>query len=346
MFKRFLIATVLVGLSALGFSQGNGQDNFQVLQAISPARIAALGGNALAVKDGDLNLGLVAPSLLDSSTSDQVTLGYTPFFGEANIAHAAYAKHIDSVGTFSLAIQSLGYGNFDMTTETGEVIGSFNAGEYQFQAGYGRQIDDRFSVGGNAKFVLSELADYRATAIGLDLSATYYNTEKLFTATILIKNLGTSLSSYREGVDEEMPFEIQAAISKRLAKAPIRLSLIGENLHRWDLTPEPTSTEIDPLTGEEVVTNPGGFGENLMRHLIFNAEILLTDNFHLRVGYNYNRRQQLKIDDSPGAAGITYGLGLRVAKFHLSYGRAAYSTAGVSNHFTVAVKFDDFKRSQ
>jgi len=345
MFARFFLSVMVVGFSSLLFGQGNGQTNFQILQTISPARIAALGGNAIAVKDGDLNLGMVAPSLLDSNASDQITLGYTPFFGEANIAHAAYAKHFADIGTFSLAIRSLGYGDFDLTTETGQVIGSFNAGEYAFQAGYGRQINDRFSVGGNLKFVLSELADYRATALALDLSSTYYNAEKLFTATVLIKNVGTALSSYRDGVDEEMPFEIQAALSKRLSKAPIRFSLVGENLQKWDLTPEPTTTEIDPLTGEEVVTNPGGFGENLMRHLILNAEILLTENFHLRVGYNYNRRQQLKIEDNPGAAGITYGLGLRIAKIHISYARAAYNIAGISNHFTLSVKFDDFKKS-
>lgn len=345
MYKRFLLTLPFIFLGSFAFAQGNGQTNFQILQSISPARIAALGGNAIAVKDGDLALGMVAPSLLDSNASDQITFGYTPFFGEANIAHAAYAKDFSDIGTFSLAIQSLGYGDFDMTTETGEVVGSFNAGEYLFQAGYGRQLNDRFSVGGNLKFVLSELADYRATALALDLSASYYKPSKGFTATFLIKNVGTSLSSYREGVNEEMPFEVQAAISKKLAKAPIRLSLVAENLQRWDLTPEPTTTEIDPLTGEEIVNNPGGFGENLARHLIANAEILLTDNFHIRVGYNYNRRQQLKIDDNPGAAGITYGLGLRIAKIHLSYARAAYSLAGVSNHFTLSVKFEDFRKS-
>jgi len=345
MFKRFTAIVLLLSGFTTVFAQDNGQTNFQILQTISPARIAALGGNAIAVKDGDLNLGLFAPSLLDSLSSDQVVFGYTPFFGEANILHTGYAKHIDSVGTFSLGITSLGYGDFSMTTETGEVIGSFTAGEYLFQGGYGRQINDRFSVGGNLKFILSEMAEYKASAAALDLSGTYYNSEKLFTATFLIKNLGFSLSSYREGVDEKLPFEIQAGISKRLAKAPIRVSMIAENLQRWDLTPEQTITEIDPLTGEEVVTNPGGFGENLMRHLVFNAEILLTENFNLRLGYNYNRRQQLKVDNNPGAAGITYGLGLRIAKIHISYARAAYSLAGVSNHFTLSVKFDDFKKS-
>ncbi|MCH2215481.1 MAG: type IX secretion system protein PorQ [Flavobacteriales bacterium] len=342
---RLFRVVLLLLLTNEILAQDNGQVNFQILQTVSPARIAALGGNSIAVKDGDLNLGLFAPSLLDSSTSGQVVFGYTPFFGEANILHSGYAQHIDSVGTFSLSITSLGYGDFTMTSETGQVLGSFNAGEYLFQGGYGRQLNNKFSVGGNLKFMLSELADYKASGVALDLSGTFYSEEKLFTATVLIKNLGTSISSYREGLNENLPFEIQAAISKKLDKAPIRLSLIGENLQRWDLTPERTTTEIDPLTGEEIVTNPGGFGENLMRHLVFNSEILLTKNFNIRIGYNYNRRQQLKVEDRPGAAGITYGLGMRIAKIHISYARAAYSLAGVSNHLTLNIKFDDFKKS-
>ncbi len=334
--------------SALGelLAQANGTSSFQILQTVSPARVAALGGNAIAVKDGDINLGLIAPSLLDSTSDRQITLGYSSLFGEANISQAGYAHHFRSLGTLSFAVTNLGYGDFQLTDEAGQVQGSFNAGETVFQAGIGRQLDDRFSLGANVKFVLSELAEYKATALAVDLATTYHVPEKQFTATLMMKNIGRPISSYRDGVDEELPFEIQMAISKKLDKAPLRFSIIGENLQIWDLTPESSSeVEIDPLTGEEVQVNPGGFGENLARHLVFNAEILLTQNFNLRIGYNYNRRQQLKIEERPGAAGITYGLGLRIAKIHLSYARAAYSLAGVSNNFTLTVKFDDFKKS-
>lgn len=342
-FTLFFLASLSV---VFLHAQQGGTTSFQILQTISPARVAALGGNAIAVKDGDLNLGMIAPSLLDSTSSGQIGLGYTRFFGEANIAHAAYAHHFADIGTFSLAIQSLGYGDFVMTDEAGNVMGSFNAGEYIFQVGYSRPLNEYFSIGSNLKFIYSELAEYKASALAVDVASTYYNPEQRFTATLMMKNIGRALSTYRTGVAEDLPFEIQAAISKRLDKAPLRFSLIGENLHRWDLTPEPDeATTTDPLTGEVIENTGGGFGENLARHLVFNAEILLTENFHLRIGYNYNRRQQLKIEDRPGGAGITFGFGMRVSKFHLSYGRAAYSLAGASNHFNVSVKFDDFKKS-
>lgn len=343
LFTIFVVA--LLGISQ-SFGQGNGQDNYQILQTISPARVAALGGNAIAVKDGDLNLGLIAPSLLDSTTSGQIAFGYTRFFGEANISHIGYGHYFKDIGTLTFSIGNLGYGSFDMTDEAGNVLGSFNAGEYVFQAGIGRQLDEHFSLGANVKYIFSEMAEYKSSALAVDLATTYYNKEKEFTTTLLMKNIGSSISSYTDNTDETLPFEIQMAISKKLSKAPLRFSLIGENLQTWDLTPESDEeTQIDPLTGEETQVNPGGFGENLARHLVFNAEILITQNINLRFGYNYNRRQQLKIEERPGAAGITYGLGVRIAKLHLSYARAAYSLAGVSNHFSVSIKFDDFKKS-
>ncbi|HKL03876.1 MAG TPA: type IX secretion system protein PorQ [Cryomorphaceae bacterium] len=345
--NKFLFAVVLLTISQFASAQGNGQDNYQILQMVSPARVGALGGNAMAIKDGDLNLGLLAPSLLDSTTSEQIVLGYTRFFGEANIAHAGYAHHVKSLGTLSFSIQSLGYGDFEMTDPTGQVQGSFSAGEYVFQVGIGRVLNKNFSIGANVKYIMSELAEYKSSAIATDISTTFHKPERGFVATLMMKNIGSSISSYRPGVSEQMPFEIQAGISKKLEKAPLRFGLIAENLQTWDLTTEQGSetTEIDPITGEEVSNVNDGFGENLMRHLVLNAEIIVTKNIHLRVGYNYNRRQQLKIESRPGGGGFTYGLGVRIAKIHISYARAAYSLAGASNHFTLGVKFDDFKKS-
>jgi len=341
-----LIALVLSFSQIQGQENGNGQNSFQILQVVGPARVAALGGNNIAVKDGDLNLGMITPSLLDSSSDRQIALGFSRLFGEATIGHAAYAHNIKEFGMVSFSINSLTYGEFDLTDETGQVQGSFNAGEYLFQAGLARQLTQRISLGANVKFFFSELAEYKSNGVAVDLSSTYYKPEKGFTATLMMRNIGSTLKEYRSGVDQSIPFEIQAGFTKKLLKAPLRFGIMLENLQKWDLSTEgEQQTEIDPITGEEVQTSNNGFGENLFRHVVVNAEIIITKNFHLRVGYNYNRRQQLLVENRPGGAGLTYGLGLRISKFHLSYGRATYSLAGASNHFTLSVKFDDFKKS-
>jgi len=326
--------------------QGNGQDSFQILQIVGPARVAALGGNNIAVKDGDLNLGMITPSLLDSSSDRQIALGFSRLFGEASIGHASYAQNFKELGIVSFSINSLTYGQFDLTDEAGRVQGSFNAGEYLFQAGLARQLNKRFTLGANVKFFFSELAEYKSNGIAVDVSSTYHKPEKGFTATLMMRNIGTTLKEYRSGVDQTIPFEIQAGFTKKLLNAPLRFGVMLENLQTWDLSSEgEQQTEIDPITGDEVQSGNNGFGENLFRHVVLNAGIFITENLHLRVGYNYNRRQQLLVENKPGGAGLTYGIGMRISKFHLSYGRATYSLAGASNHFTLSVKFDDFKKS-
>ncbi len=342
----WLVLCLCAGVSTVQ-AQIGGSSSFQVLQAVSPARMAALGGNNLAVKDGDLNLGLYAPSLMDSTASGQIALGFNRIFGEASLSHAGFAQHVSGLGTLSFGITSLSYGTFDMTDEAGNQIGSFNAGEYLFQAGISRQLDEYFSIGANAKFALSEMAEYRATALLVDMSATYYNKEKHLTATLMMRNIGRTLSSYRPGVEENLPFEIQAGISKKLDKAPIRFGVMYENGQVWRLSEDRSGQfTTDPLTGEEVPVANDGFLETLGRHLVFNTEILLSENIHLRAGYNYNRRQELKIDTRPGTGGFTYGIAIKVSKFHLSYARATYNLAGATNHFGLSIKFDDFKRAE
>lgn len=338
------LALVLTMSQALG--QGNGQDSFQILNVIGPARVAALGGMNIAVKDGDLNLGMITPSLLDSTSDRQIALGFSRLFGEASIGHAAYAHNFKEFGIVSFSMNSLTYGNFDITDEAGQVQGSFNSGEYLFQAGMARILNNRFTLGANLKFFFSELANYKSNGLAVDVSSTYHKPEKGFTATLMMKNIGTTLKEYRSGVDQTLPFVIQAGFTKKLLKAPFRFGVMLDNLQTWDLsTVGEQKTEIDPITGQEVQSSNNSFGENLFRHVIVNAEIIITKNFFLRVGYNYNRRQQLLVESKPGGAGLTYGLGLRISKFHLSYGRATYSLAGASNHFTLSVKFDDFKKS-
>ncbi|MDQ3073756.1 MAG: hypothetical protein M3Q97_10895, partial [Bacteroidota bacterium] len=60
-----------------------------------------------------------------------------------------------------------------------------------------------------------------------------------------------------------------------------------------------------------------------------------SQNFNLRIGYNHQRRKEMTIENNRGAVGYSFGVGLRVSKFHLSYGRSVYHLAAASNTFTI-----------
>lgn len=128
---------------------------------------------------------------------------------------------------------------------------------------------------------------------------------------------------------------------------PIRFSVILQHLETPNMTYINTNAPqtIDLATGQPIVQNIT-LGDEVFRHFIFGAEILISKNFNIRVGYNVERRQELSIPNDMGLVGYSIGMGIRVNRFHISYGLAGYSLAGSSNTFTITTNFSDFKQKK
>jgi hypothetical protein len=161
-------------------------------------------------------------------------------------------------------------------------------------------------------------------------------------ATLVIRNAGTQLKHYDNEEKEKIPFEVQAGISKQLAKAPFRFSLIGQQLQTFDLSyKDPNLNGIDPLTGE-VKTQKISFANKVMRHAIVNAEILFTKNFNVRIGYNYLRRKELALTDKKGLSGMSFGFGFKVNRFQFAYAYSVYLPSQPGNNFTISTNLSSF----
>lgn len=341
--KQVSLFLVLVFSGIMVVAQTGGQAVYGFLNTPVSARAGAMGGDQIAIKDDDANLGILAPSLLNAEMSEQLSLSYVNYFAGINFGYAGYTRDYGKLGTFSAGIKYFNYGEFTETDVAGNVTGKFSGGDYALIMGWGKSIDSAFSVGANLKPVYSSFYDLNSFGLMADISGTYDNKEKNFTGTVLIKNIGAQIKPYTAGNREPVPFEIQAGASKQLQHMPLRFSIIATNLQKWNLTYSDT-TETDnsnPLLEEENDDSPGFF-DNLMRHFLFNAEFYPTPNFNFRVGFNYRRRQELSLEQRPGMIGFSIGLGIRVSKFHLSYGRSQYHLAGASNHFTLSTKLSEF----
>lgn len=337
-----LIVLLLTQSSVLG--QLGGTTVFNSLNIPSSARVSALGGSYFAVKDSDVHLAQFNPSLLDSAMSAKLGISYINYFDGINMGYASYAHSINNRLTAGATMQFSSYGKQLEYDPLGYEIGSFYAADYALILGIGYQYDTRWSLGANLKTLYSTLANYSSLAVALDAAATYHNPEKKFTASFIVRNCGAQIKSYTANQREPLPLNFQIGITKQPAHAPFRLSLVYENMQQWDLTYiNPTAVIItDPITGEPVGENTWKFGDKLMRHLIFGTEFLLTENIHIRAGYNYRRRKELMISDKPGTSGISFGLGIKVSRFHISYGRAVYHLAGPSNTFSVTTQLSQW----
>lgn len=350
MTTRIIKTLSLLAIPMVTSAQIGGSAAFASLDLPLSARMASMGGKVVSVNDNDINLAYWNPSLFNINTSNQVALSYVDYLSDVKFGYAGYSYHVNpKIGTFGAFITHIDYGKFKQTDNTGAIIGEFAASENVFHAGWSKSIDSLFSIGATAKFIGSNLYLYKANGIAFDFAANFFKPSKNFSASVVLRNAGTMLRTYY-GHREKLPFEIEAGASYKPKHMPFRFTLTLQQLQKWDLTytdPNNPPQLVDPLTGDSIkVSKFRTFGDKLMRHAVIGGELLLGKSFTVRFGYNYMRRKELLIDTRPGMLGFSFGAGIRIYKFHLSYARSSYHMAGGTNTFTLASNISDFYKKK
>jgi len=341
---RFTFTFLL--LPSLCFSQVGGSAVYSFLNVPASGRIAALGGTFISVKDDDLNCALQNPAALNVSHDKYLSLSGVSYFDGIKFGDAAFAKDFGKKGTFDVWMHYANYGTFDEADETGFISGSFTAADYALNFGWGYKLNKLFSVGVNLKGIYSEYYIANSWGVAGDFSIMLHDTGSGWTTTIVARNIGSQIKPYIKDNFEPLPMEVLLGVSKKFAHVPARLNITVRHFGTELGFIDPNDQEnYDALTGEFIGEEDGFFKEAL-RHITFGTEILISKNFHLRVAYNFQRRRDLVVDSRPSTVGLSYGFGLKISKFILSYGRAKYHLAGASNHFSVAVNLSDFKKKK
>jgi len=337
--KYYLVILFCITMLA-GKAQIGGENTYQFLELTNSARIAALGGNQIALLDStDLNLPYHNPASLHKSMEDKVLVNYVNYMADINYGYASFSKSFDSIGNFALGIHYINYGKFLEATEFGELTGNeFKAAEYAFHIIYSNNYK-RLNYGASLKPILSVFESYQSFGLAADFGISIASKSKYTNVSLVARNVGSQITTYYDdGNYEKIPFNLQAGISRRLKHAPINLALNMQYLNHWDLGtpyPEKSDDELDFFEREE------SFGKQIMRHLVFGAEILPSENFIIRAGYNYQRRQELKFNERPGMVGFSAGFGLKIKRFSLDYAISQYHLAGSSNLFFWAININN-----
>ena len=344
-----LITFVLFSLSDLK-SQVGGDAVYQFLNMPNSARIASMGGDFLAIDDDDIMLSLANPSLITDKMNNSLGLSFVDYYTDINYGYAQYGRTFDKAGSFVATMQFINYGKFTEADETGLQYGEFSAGDYALNIGWGRRLTPRWSIGANMKLIYSHLYIYNSFGMAVDVAGSYISDNRLFTASLIAKNIGYQIVPYRGGEHEPLPFEIQAGLSQKLNHLPFRYSVLLTHLEKWDLRyedPDNPSGGTDPFTGEaNQVSGLEKFADNLMRHIVIGGELLLGKHFSLRGGYNYMRRQELKVNTKTALVGFSWGFGIRISTFHLSYARSTYHLVGSPNYVTLTFNLSDFSKKK
>jgi hypothetical protein len=338
-------------MSMYTMAQSGGYSTYRFLSLTNSARVAGLGGDFLAIKDNDITLTLANPSLITPEMNNNLSLSFVNYFTGLNYGYLMFSHTFSKVGSFVGTFQFFDYGKFTETDAAGNILGNFTAADYALSIGWGRQLNPHFSIGANGKLIYSQLADYYSFGIAVDVAGTYTTKDDLFTASLIGRNIGAQIVPYRTGEREPLPFELQIGLSQRLRHIPVRFSQLITHLERWDLSytdpSDPANTQ-DPITGEtKEKSSIGKIADNVMRHIVLGAEVTIAKTLSLRLGYNYLRRQELKLNNRAGLAGFSAGVGLRIKMFNISYTRSTFQAGGSNpNYITVSVNLQEFSKKQ
>ncbi len=340
--KRFfiLLANLFV-LSNLVLAQSGGLSTYQFMEFPVTARHAALGSNFLSVNDDDLGLALTNPALISDEMNNDIQLSFIDAYSDIAYGSLAYGRSLPKYGNFVASLHYMNLGTLDARDQNNIDKADFGMGDYAFGLGWGRQLHPNFSIGADLQGIFSSYGDeYNAFALAVDVAGTYFNPDNNLSISLAFSNIGRQLNTLSE-MQENLPFNIQLALSKRLTKGPFRFHVVLNQLNRWKSLkyqdPYDPDWQQDTFTGE--VPGKSSFDEYAdlaLRHLIVGLEFIPTKVITVRMSFDYNKRMQMRMSDRFASSGISFGIALKLKKFKIEYSRMGYHLAGSQNFFTLS----------
>lgn len=337
--KKSIIVIVVGLFSCSLWSQTGGESVYSFLNTPSYARQIALGGKTLTLID-DVNQPTWNPATISNVLHQQLAVNYTSYLAGIHMGSVSYAYEINKhVETLHANIKYINYGTLIRADEEGKELGTFNANDIALSIGYARNIPrSDFYYGANIKLIYSAIDNFSSTGIALDVGLSYYSADHPFTFALVARNIGTQISSFN-GTREKLPFEVALGASYKLERVPLRWYLTLDNLQKWQVgiaNPSNATTDLEGNTTQESVS----FLNNAFRHVIIGAELFPDSAINLRVGYNFRRSQELKLQNVRSFGGLSFGFGLKMNKVKLNYAYSKFHAASNVSTFSLQIDLD------
>ena len=305
--KKTILVFLLAMSSFLAFAQES-QTEYNFLKIPLSAHAAALGGENISIIENDPSLIFSNPALAASVSDLTIGLNYMNYMKGANYMGASFVKVAAEKTTIAFAAQYINYGKMKEYDANKTEIGTFSASEMAIEAILAYELANNLVGGITGKFISSNIGQYNSLAAGVDLGISYFNPEKEWSLSIVAKNLGGQIKAYEEDFGR-MPFDLQLGVSKTFEALPVRAS----------------ATLVD-------MTH---YNYRFANHICLGADLLLSSNIWLGIGYNFRKADEMKIgtgdNQSAHGAGLSLGAGINLERFklNLAYGKYHASTSSI-----------------
>ncbi len=319
---------------------GNSVYNF--LKLPHTPQLTALGGVNLTQPSDDAGLAFYNPALLRPSMHAQLNAVFNNFYGGIDVYHLSLGYHHQKLQTnFLWGINYFNYGQVPQTDASGNILGEFRPRDWVMQVSASRSYREKWNYGATLKFIHSGYGAFRSSGLAVDMGVLYRDSSGLFSASVLVKNLGFQIKKYDGSTPDDLPFDLQAGLTKKLENAPFSFSITAQRLHQWDI-----------VYNDTAFNNENGFDNNsdkkftfdkLFSHLVFGVKIHIGDYVELMTGYNFLRRKELNIGPSlNGLNGFSLGAGVLFQKIRVRYARAYYQNNTAYNQFGLNIKLNEY----
>lgn len=342
--RRYWLLSVLLLTMVVAKSQtlgGNAVFNF--LRLPNSPQLTALGGENITNQNNDISLAFNNPALLRDSMHTQMVAVFNSMPANIKNLHWMLGYHHAKLKTnFALGINYFTYGNITQTDNIGNIQGQFKPTDFVVQLMASRQYMEKWFYGMSFKFINSNYGVYRSNGIAFDFGVNYFDKDKLFQAGVVAKNMGTQLQRYTSTVKEELPFDLEIGISKKLARSPFQFSATLHHVHQFDIRYNDTTfLNENPFGGS--VNQGKNTGDKIFRHFVLASQISIGKYLEITVAYNHLRRSELKISTAGnGLNGFSLGVGALLPKLNIRYARAYYQNNTAYNQLGINMPLNQY----
>ncbi|HIP31828.1 MAG TPA: PorV/PorQ family protein [Crocinitomicaceae bacterium] len=221
--NKIKVGAVLFGIIAGSFSSFAGNED-RVGSAgaghllVNPwARSTGNGGAGIATVSG-LEASFLNIAGVSFTDKTQIKYSYTNWMGSAGIGlnSAGIAQRVSESGVVSLSIQSMNFGDVEITTVNNPEgnIGFFSPRANVFNIGYSQTFSSSISGGINFKVISESIANLKATGIGIDAGIRYVTGEQdQMKFGITLRNVGPTMKYKGDGLATQADLESNGNIA-------------------------------------------------------------------------------------------------------------------------------------
>ena len=321
--KKITLPLILF-ISTILFGQ-EGTNVYPFLNIPISARQAALGGDAISVRDYDVSFVGANPGLMNLEQDEMISINYASYLADSKYGTVTYVKDLEEGHLLSLNARYMDYGRMPRTDESATIDGEFGAFDAAIGLGYAYQFDDNWTIAGGANFVTSKIDSYTSMAVVGTAGITYHKAKTNETLALVFRNFGYQFKPFN-GVRENVAFRIDLGYTKILDEFPIAITVTAHDLQKVNISQDVNNN------GQEI-----RWTRKFADHLSVGAEIFPKQAFNIRFGYNVKRGNELAVLDQRSFAGLSAGFGIKISSFRFDYSHVRYHNSSNINMFGLSL---------